>query len=367
VENIDTFDYIKKEYRRKKLPMLIGTGFFGSVYKLNRKLFNNKIASQFAGINLLTVSAIQELNLTVAELNKFLTTIALVHDKGRTVFELTKSRFMNGNAVDPLSILYSRSHQLPAPVSQWAKQIADDTWFMFINESKNYLSQQWQSQVYQAYDAKIAHRFPFDTNEQQEIDITDFEQFFNPNGTLTRFTNDYLKPFMDTSSPQWTAKELDGYVLPISENLINELIRANIITKMFFPQNTPASNIEFSLQKIELDPVVASLQLTIGETTLNDNQSTESNIFFNWPSNDAKLLLKAIDGNHYELEETGPWAFFKILQKVNVLVDNADSASLQILFEVNGNSGRYLLKTQNQINPFSPGVLTGFNLYQELG
>jgi intracellular multiplication protein IcmF len=55
-----------------------------------------------------------------------------------------------------------------------------------------------------------------------------------------------------------------------------------------------------------------------------------------------------------------------MLEKVNVLVDSHDSSVLQILFEVNGNSGRYVLKTQNQINPFSPGILTGFVLKQEV-
>ena len=330
-------------------------------------LFNTRVANHFTSINLLTVSAIQELNQTLAELSRFLTTISLVNDQGRTIFELTKTRFINGtNAVDPLSTLYNRAHQLPEPISQWAKQIADDSWFMFINESKNYLNHQWQVDVYNDYSRTIAQRFPFDPTAQEEISLSDFERFFNPYGVLTQFVNNYLKPFMDTSNPQWQGKELDGYVLPISENLINELIRANVITKMFFPLNTQTSKIEFSLQKIELDPVVANLQLTIGETMLTDTQSSDSYTAFIWPESNAKLTLKSIDGNNYELEEAGPWAFFKILQKVNVIVDPNDSASLQILFEVNGNSGRYLLKTQNQINPFSPGILAGFNLFQDL-
>jgi intracellular multiplication protein IcmF len=108
------------------------------------------------------------------------------------------------------------------------------------------------------------------------------------------------------------------------------------------------------------------LQLSIGQSKLTDNQSSESYTQFSWPQNDAKLVLNSIEGNHYELAETGPWAFFKMLEKVNVLVDSHDSSVLQILFEVNGNSGRYVLKTQNQINPFSPGILTGFVLKQEV-
>ena len=333
----------------------------------NANLFNAKIANQFTSINLLTVSAIQQLDQTLAELNRFLTTISLVNDQGQTVFDLTRSRFMNANnAVDPLSTLYNRAHQLPEPVSQWAKQLADDTWFLFINDSKQYVAQQWRNQVYADYEATISNRFPFDAAAQNEISLVDFERFFNPNGTLTQFVNNYLKPFMDTSSPQWKSKELDGYVLPISEDLINEFIRANVITKMFFPFNATTSKIEFSLQKIELDPVVANLQLTIGETLLTDNQSSDSYTAFNWPESNAKLSIKSIDGNHYEIEEEGPWAFFKMLQKVNVIVDPNDSASLQILFDINGNSGRYILKTQNQINPFSPGILAGFNLYKEL-
>ena len=148
--------------------------------------------------------------------------------------------------------------------------------------------------------------------------------------------------------------------------MINELIRANVITHMFFPNQSDSSHIAFSLQKLSLDPIVSQLQLSIGRTQLQDTQNSDSITHFQWPEANAKLALKSIEGAHYELEETGPWAFFKMLQKVNVLVDEQDSASLEILFEVNGNSGRYLLKTQNQVNPFIPGVLNGFMLNESI-
>ncbi|WP_347251984.1 type IVB secretion system protein IcmF [Legionella sp.] len=332
----------------------------------NSSRFNEKVAYQFTNLNLMTASATNELTQNINELEKFLTTLSLINDQGRTAFELTKSRFQGGSLSDPLSMLYNRSRQLPEPVSTWAKQLADDTWFIFINESKNYLNKQWQQMVYREYQTTIANRYPLDSSQASEVNLADFDHFFSPHGTLNAFVNNYIKPFLDTSIPQWQPKELNGYVLPISSDITNELIRANVISNMFFPNNTETSKIEFSLQKISLDPVVSNLQLTIGQTKLTDNQNSDSYTQFSWPQNDARLMLYSIEGNHYELEETGPWAFFKMLQKVNVLVDSNDSSSLQILFEVNGNSGRYVLKTQNQINPFSPGILSGFVLKQEV-
>ncbi|HHF7345105.1 TPA: type IVB secretion system protein IcmF [Legionella feeleii] len=329
-------------------------------------LFNQKVANQFMYLNLLSNSATNELSQNINELEKFLTTLSLINDQGRTIFDLTKTRFQGGTLSDPLSTLYNRARQLPEPVSTWAKQLADDTWFIFINESRTYLNKQWQQSVYKEYQTTIANRYPLDPSKKDEVTLGDFDRFFAPHGVLNVFVNNYLKPFLDTSTPQWQPKELNGYVLPISSEITNELIRANVITNMFFPEETETSKIEFSLQKINLDPVVSNLQLTIGKTTLTDNQSSDSYTLFSWPQTDAKLTLYSIEGNHYELEEVGPWAFFKMLEKVNVLVDSNDSASLQILFEVNGNSGRYLLKTQNQINPFSPGILTGFILKSDV-
>lgn len=328
--------------------------------------FNEKISSRFTNLNLMSVSAIHELTLNIAELEKFLTTLSLTNDQGHTVFELTKTRFTGGTLSDPLSSLYNRVKQLPEPVATWTKQLADDTWFIFINESKNYLNKQWQQLVYRDYQATIANRYPLDPSQNNEVALADFDHFFAPHGTLNSFVNNYLKPFLDTSVPQWQPKELNGYVLPISNDITNELIRANVISNMFFPDDAESSKIEFSLQKINLDPVVSNLELSIGNTKLTDNQSSDSFTQFNWPQTNAKLVLYSIDGHHYEIEETGSWAFFKMLQKVNVLVDSNDSSSLQILFEVNGNSGRYVLKTQNQINPFSPGILTGFVLKPDL-
>lgn len=328
----------------------------------NATLFNQEISSKFTELSLVSHSTIEDLTRNMNELELFLATLSMVNDQGKTAFTLTKARFEEDRLANPLSALYNHLQHLPKPISTWAKQVADDTWVILINDARNYINQQWQQIVFHDYQYYIAKRYPFDATQTQDVSIADFDRFFSTHGILNSFIDQYLKSFLDTSQPQWQLKEVNNYVLPISSNMINELIRANVITNMFFSTPSQSSKIEFSLQKLNLDPVVASLQLVIGRTKLRDTQSSDSLTKFQWPETNAKLTLNSIEGKQYELDELGPWAFFKMLQKVNVLVDEQDSSNLQILFEVNGNSGRYALKTQNQINPFIPGILNGFFL-----
>lgn len=329
-------------------------------------IFNQAIASKFATLNMLSSSAIQEVTRNIAELEPLLVTLNTVNDQGKTAFSVVKSRFMGDTLSNPLSTLYTRVQQLPEPASVWIKQISDDTWFTLINQSKDYLNGEWKQHVFSEYQRQIAQRYPFDNTHTSDVSLIDFDHFFAPHGVLNSFIETYLKPFLDTSRAEWQLKEVNNYVLPISSEIIHEFIRANVITNMFFPEQSDRSRIEFSLQKLNLDPIVSSLQLFIGSTKLTDDQNSNSFKQFSWPQSGSKLVLNSIEGQHYELEEVGPWAFFKILQKVNVLADEQDTSNLQILFEVNGNSGRYVLKTQNQINPFIPGILNGFNLPENI-
>lgn len=328
----------------------------------NSRLFNQEIARHFTEFNLISQSSIRDLSQTIIELEQWLTTFSVLHDQGKTAFTLTKARFLDKKIDNPLANLDGAVRRLPDPIASWTKKLTDDIWFLLMNDSRLYINQQWQQLVFQDYQNNIANRYPFDQTNPQEVSLTNFNHFFSKNGTLNQFKQEYISPFLDTSEPQWKLKESHQMVLPISQDLINQLIHANIISSMFFKHQSEASHIDFSLEKLSLDPIISKLSLSVGETTLSDNQDSNSLTHFDWPNANARLILKSIEGNQYELSELGPWAFFKLLQKVNVLEDTEDNHNLQILFEVNGNSGRYLLKTANQVNPFTPGILNGFSL-----
>lgn len=334
----------------------------------NMQLFNQKVASQFTDLNLMSSSVRDKFSQTLTDLGRFLTTVAIVDDQGKTAFNLAKARFSEAGKemASPLTALAEETVQLPEPLSTWGKQLLNASWGQLLGEARHYINQAWLNTVYEPYQKKIANRFPLNTEGQEDIALQEFNQFFAQEGILHKFAQNYLYPFLDTSQPDWKLKAVGTYVMPISKKAINELIRANVITNMFFPNNEAQTQINFSLQKLNLDPIVDQIYLKMGDQVIKDNQNSESTADFVWPSENAKLVLKSIEGQRFSLEEHGVWAFFKLLQKVNVLVDEEDSANLQILFEINGNSGRYLLKTQNKVNPFIPGILSGFHLNEKI-
>src|SRR3990167_134297 len=170
---------------RNYLNSLPASYLYYSKSKQYLSTFNQNIASKFAPINLLNVSTIRELSQSITELNQFLSTLVLVHDDGQTVFELTKSRFANENSPDPLSRLYNHARQLPPPVATWTKQLADDIWFIFIADSKQYLNDKWHQLVYYRYTQDIANHYPFDLDQiNQDITMSAFDSFFSPQGTI---------------------------------------------------------------------------------------------------------------------------------------------------------------------------------------
>ena len=136
---------------------------------------------------------------------------------------------------------------------------------------------------------------------------------------------------------------------------------------MFFPNNASQTRIIFSLEKMSLDPVITQLKLQVGSQEVIDSQ--QENLFaddLRWPENGAALNISTIDGKKYEIKESGEWALYRLLEQVNVINDPNDATSVQILLEINGNTGRYLIKTNAPINPFLPSILKNFNLQEKV-
>lgn len=327
--------------------------------------FNTRISSQFSDL-LFAKNQQKEIEHIWKILNKFIGMFLVLNDNGQASFQYMRAFFNQIQYNDTLHNVGEVAKHLPEPSATWVKQIHDDIWLSLQQTTKQYINQKWQENIYKTYQNEIENRYPF-ANYKEEVSIERFEEFFAPNGRIQYFFREYLQPFINTNQPQWDIKQIEEKQFPIKKEIIEELIQANVITNTFFPNNDPKCSVDFSIEKMSLDPVINELVLTIGSQTFKDSQ--QENLYENnlhWPVQDARLQIHTIDGQNFDINEHGIWALFRILQQVNVLPEPNDPSVLQILLEINGNSGRYILKTTHPMNPYSPGILNGFKLEEKV-
>ena len=347
-----------------KLTKLIIDNTAPSMVKTDT-VFNKEIASQFTSLQFAKNSA-ANLQKVWKELKNFSTTFLIIDDNGQASFQYLRAYFNQTQYNDILYTIGEQTKHLPEPLASWLTQITDDMWLTLFQSTKVYLNERWKSTVYRDYQLNIANKYPFATNGK-DVTITEFEDFFAQNGRILKYFREYVQAFIDTNQAQWEAKVINERQMSIPQNAVDMFMQTNVISNMFFPNNASSAHIGFSLEKMSLDPVVANLQFLIGDQSFTDNQHENEEInTFSWPSENARLSIKTISGDSFKIEEKGTWGLFKLLHQVNIIPDPNDASAVQVLLDINGNTGRYVIRTNAGVNPFIPGVLDNLVLPEKI-
>ena len=321
--------------------------------------FNNHVASSFTTINLMSPSNINGIKNNLSEMLNYFKTLNTTLDNDEIAFDIARNHFQNHSASDPINNLFNQ--QVPKLLTPWVNKLANNAWFIVIEHAQSYINQKWKTQVYDFYINKIANRYPFASTDS-EVALDDFIQFFSDNGKLSKFFNSYIKPFLDTGNASWKPKQINGFIVPIKDDVIIELVRANVIKRMFFAHNSDTISLDFDLQKLTNDPVIATLQLKIGDKQMVDNQTSQNAVQFHWPSQNASVDMYSVDGQHFSIAEQGTWGLFKLLDNFTIGNTDNDNSKLQLLININGNGATYLLNASSKLNPFVPGIMKSFQL-----
>lgn len=328
-------------------------------------IFNQKIASQFTTLHF-SKNQNQSIDSFWKELKKFTNTFLVIDDHGQASFQYLRSYFNQTQYNDPLYTLDEMAKHMPEPLSLWLTQISDDLWLSLFQSTKGYLNEIWSNTIYQPFMKEVATNYPFQENGA-EISIETFERYFSPNGLIQQFFRENLQAFTNMSQAQWELKVIKDKQFPLRATVIETMMQANVLTNMFFPNNASHTRIQFSIEKMSLDPVISQLKFSLGDQNLLDTQQENAYVNnFIWPQANASLKIQTIEGKSFAIDEQGQWGLFKLLQQVNVLPDPNDSSALQVLLEINGNSGRYLLKSTSLLNPFTPSILQHFKLEDKI-
>jgi type VI secretion system protein ImpL len=96
-----------------------------------------------------------------------------------------------------------------------------------------------------------------------------FSRFFGPNGLMDTFFQQSLKPYVNTSSGNWTWRGPAGPEQSISPEALQAFQRAAVIRSAFFPGNSPAPAVRFQLAPAQLSGSASQMTLRVDGQTLN--------------------------------------------------------------------------------------------------
>ncbi|MFM2589329.1 type VI secretion system membrane subunit TssM [Vibrio sp. TBV020] len=332
----------------------------------------SNIQSPFAELNLMLKAIgeqpayINEVLHSVDELKAYLKGIQESPDAGMAALEATKSRVKLVSA-DPIYTLKRISSGLPKPLDSMMEKLADESWYVVKQEAIKHLEVRWSEDVFQPYYAKLANRYPFNTTSTKDVALEDFETFFAPQGTLDSFYTNQLKIFIDENI---AVDESDSVQSIIRPEVLAQIEQAQRIRQAFFNRKG-ILDVNFSVEPIQLSSNKRRSILNIDGQYLSYSHGPRAGVELIWPNtlrDSAVSKVTLVPTQHNvsprSLNIQGPWAFFRLLDKGDVLA--ASQTSVDYKFDFAGGNMIYRINAESDANPFTERLFKSFKLSQTL-
>ena len=311
----------------------------------------------------------QQIRYNLDLLDEYLNQINQLTEIDKGSYLAAVKRFKNGGLDDPITNLLTQKEQAPILVQPWLEAIAKGAWQAILENSRQYLNTIWYTSVLPEYKQNIQERYPIFSRSQENISYINFSHFFGPKGTVGNFFNHYLQSFVSMDQNYWTFKKLNDLSIPMSQSVLDMMMRASMIQQMFFADNYDQPLFNFSLIPLELGSKTDGFSLNVGTQTITFTPEERKDQSFYWPKNKNALfttiVFKGENGETPSQTIDGPWAFLRLLDQSSVK-STKNAREYQVKFEIPPFSAQYLMVSEHLINPFIPGVLKKFRCPKQL-
>lgn len=292
-------------------------------------ILSNQLNTNFNALNNVSVKNIQK------NLQSLDTQIQeIIHSQNPNAKALEVAQDMaRQNKHDAIHRLIQQASVLPEPVKTWLLSIAHQSRDLILAKASQYTWQQWQLQVLPLCRASIENRYPIDKTADKEISLSDFRRFFEKNGIFKQFFTLYLSPFVETNTPKWQWKNIDGGTFDQNSERLSQFERANIIQELFFNNK---------------NQLLAPFSLSINKKSH----------YYVWPENTQDISVIVNNEKNKDNNKTinvhGDWSIFRLIDEGR-LRPHSDGKTYDLIF----NKTTYTLNAL-PVNPFVPGVIDQF-------
>lgn len=330
---------------------------------LNALLDNNQnVNSQF----------FYQIQKNIVDVHNYVKPVLLSKDRSRASFEFTSKRLQDQRNVDPLTQLRLLADKSPEPIKSWLNEVANQLWSHLMVEAGNYINLAWQERIGKFFTVNFASRYPFETNAKEEVNLAQFKLFFGTSGYFVQFYRQFLDAFIDYEEKTWRWKKVDNKHLAFSDDILKQIQLGLRIHDAFFPNGDDEISVKFAIKPRKWNDALKQVMIKINEQKSIDsaNQKEIDPHLFIWP-NQAKsshnlTSIQFLLGDQKKLTRRykGDWGLFRLVDET---FDTMLSKNEWILdLSPNEYSVKYVMSTDEPINPFSTIKLAYFHLPEKL-
>lgn len=357
-------------------------GFISSQVKLTA------VDKQFRDLNLLMRDSkdrpapIQNAIQKIRQMQEFVNGVVIAPDPGKKAFEIAKARFQGG-AGNAITSLVTYAETAPEPLNRWLNTLADETWKVILQSAHGYVSSEWHDQVYNTCKNALSNRYPLNRNSTDDINMSDFTEFFKPGGSIDKFTTDYIRPFVEERTG-WNNRGVDHYSMGFSSESLSQLRKSITIKNIYFKSNPAMPSLSFQLRPYEMAKTDERFILEVGNKRITYSHGPKFWSTFNWAGNDennrVRLIFEDLSGKQHSVTYEGPWAWFRLQSHANLTRTSAPDVYLVTYNVADGktdgselsrhiaqnHSISFEIKPKSVTNPFSHDVLDTFRCTSQI-
>ena len=249
---------------------------------------------------------------------------------------------------------------LPAPLRQWIEQFTESSGPALRTAIGQSLGELWNKQNYGICKKLIANRYPFNRTASTDISMEDFTQLFGPDGIFARFTNEALKPYIETGSLPWHWRQQE-LAASFSQNSLEMFEQADRIRRSFFLSGSKKPVVTVNIKAQNLPAGIDAAIMQIEGLSITGTPQQKDVVSVNWPtegSNRTSKLVLFADSWHEIASASGPWSFFRLLDKGKIKQES--TGQFQVTFNAQGKPVSFLADFSALFPAYNKALLEGF-------
>ncbi|MBI1422012.1 MAG: type VI secretion system membrane subunit TssM [Gammaproteobacteria bacterium] len=310
----------------------------------------------------------------IRQLQEFVNGVMIAPDPGKKAYEIAKARYQGGGG-NAITALTTYAESAPQPLGRWLKTLADQTWKVMLGSAHGYVNTEWHDQVYNVCMNALSSRYPIDRGARDDVNMSDFIEFFKPGGTIDKFTTAFVKPFIDDRG-RWNNKGVDQYSMGLSADTLSQLNKAAMIKTIYFKDNPALPTMSFQMRPFDMNKTDERFLLEVGGKRISYSHGPKFWTTFTWSGNDennrVRLIFQDINDRQYSRSYEGPWAWFR-LQSEALIKQTSTPDTYLVTYSINDKNSSpglpnqtadhyisYQIRPKSINNPFSRDVLSTF-------